>query len=296
MMPLHSNKPGPRHSEVGLRLGDIDVTVRSCDDTVLEDFESLYSGYPSADEARMPIGVEVRRVSRFLPTCRVFSNEEPIGPTVRAADALPFVEWGINYQLVGKRSNFLCVHAAALSRHGHGVLFPGQSGSGKSTLAAGLLARGWRYLSDEVALIDPVTLHVHPFPKALCIKSGAFADVRGLDIPFAGRRHYVKGAKGQVAYVNPLCMGSSAIGRHCPIRFVILPRFVPASAPRLLRLASAQAAFELTRNAMNRIAFGDRAIGLLTEVAQRAESFTLRSGPLRETAKLLETLIDRSLS
>jgi hypothetical protein len=293
---LHAKEPRPPQATVGLRLGEIDVSVRSCEDVVLEDFQRLYHGYPAAGGAGMSIGVDVQRVGRFLPTCRVFSGGEPIGPGVRSADALPFVEWGLNYQLVGKRADYLCVHAAVLSRHGQGVLFPAQSGSGKSTLAAGLLTRGWKYLSDEVALIDPATLRVHPFPKALCIKSGAFAQVRGLDLPFVGRRHYVKGAKGHVAYVNPLCMGPGALGSHCPIRFVILPRFVCGSEPRLLRLSPAQAAFELTRNAMNRSAFGDRAIGLLTEVAERAEAFSLRTGSLRETGALLDALLDRSLS
>jgi hypothetical protein len=47
---------------------------------------------------------------------------------------------------------------------------------------------------------------------------------------------------------------------------------------------------------MNRSAFGDRAIGLLTEVAERAEAFSLRTGSLRETGALLDALLDRSLS
>lgn len=50
------------------------------------------------------------------------------------------------------------VHAAGLCASGRSgaVLLIGPSGSGKSTLAAGLVARGWRCLSDDlVALVPP---------------------------------------------------------------------------------------------------------------------------------------------
>ena len=33
----------------------------------------------------------------------------------------------------------------------------GQSGSGKSTLATLLAARGWRFMGDEFALLDPAS-------------------------------------------------------------------------------------------------------------------------------------------
>ena len=39
-------------------------------------------------------------------------------------------------------------------------------GQGKSTLVAELLARGWGYLSDEIAPVDPVSGTAYPFPIA----------------------------------------------------------------------------------------------------------------------------------
>ena len=40
------------------------------------------------------------------------------------------------------------------------VIVPGQSGQGKSTLCAALVARGWRHISDEFALMDPASLAI----------------------------------------------------------------------------------------------------------------------------------------
>jgi hypothetical protein len=47
------------------------------------------------------------------------------------------------------------LHAAGLvSREGAGVLLIGASGCGKSTLALGLVAAGWRYLSDDAVMLS----------------------------------------------------------------------------------------------------------------------------------------------
>jgi hypothetical protein len=45
-------------------------------------------------------------------------------------------------------------HAAAAAKGGRAVVIAGDSGAGKSTLGAGLLARGWRMIADEVTVID----------------------------------------------------------------------------------------------------------------------------------------------
>jgi len=52
-------------------------------------------------------------------------------------------------------------------------LLPARSGSGKTTLVAALAAKGWRYFPDELALIDPVTGKVLPFPQPMGIKTGS---------------------------------------------------------------------------------------------------------------------------
>jgi hypothetical protein len=48
----------------------------------------------------------------------------------------------------------LVLHASAVSVNGRGVLFCGPSGAGKSTLAAALIKEGYRFVTDDVCLID----------------------------------------------------------------------------------------------------------------------------------------------
>lgn len=109
---------------------------------------------------------------------------------------LPYLEWGIHWRVISGRPEHLQIHAASLMRDGKGVVLAGASGFGKSTLAAGLLSRGWDYLSDELGLIDPQTLWVHGFPKALRIKRGAFKLIEDLNLPLWRRRSRGRPARG----------------------------------------------------------------------------------------------------
>ena len=56
-------------------------------------------------------------------------------------------------------------HGGVVERDGRAVVVCGVSGAGKSTLTTAFVRDGWRYLSDEVAIVDPQTLTVTPYPK-----------------------------------------------------------------------------------------------------------------------------------
>ncbi len=46
------------------------------------------------------------------------------------------------------------LHASGVAKGEIGVLIAGSSGSGKSTLSLGLIRQGWRYLSDDITLLN----------------------------------------------------------------------------------------------------------------------------------------------
>ncbi|CCH72306.1 hypothetical protein BN11_1520019 [Nostocoides australiense Ben110] len=64
------------------------------------------------------------------------------------------------------------VHAAVVAINGRAVLVAGESYAGKSTLAGWLTARGWEFLTDELALLEEVPggWHVHPFPRPIGLR------------------------------------------------------------------------------------------------------------------------------
>ncbi len=282
---------------LGYGLGEFTVSVSSDLDDVLEDLDDLYHGYPRCGVGgdRL-IRMEVRRLGgRRLRRARylILGDGEEIGGERRRGEILPFLEWGVNWRVIVTASAYLQIHAAAIAYQGCGCVLAGSSGCGKSTLAAALTSRGWQYLCDELALIEPETLEVHPFPKALCIKVGGFEAIRRMNLSFAGGEHHVKGSKGRVAYINPLEVGPDTIGGPSPIRFVALLRYAPGMAPRVRRIPHAQAAFGLARHALNRDAHRDRTISILSDLVRNAECYIVESGPIEETCDLLEQVISQ---
>jgi hypothetical protein len=67
-------------------------------------------------------------------------------------------------------SHFL-FHAAALATpDGRGVILAGGSGLGKTTLTLALLARGFRFFSDDVAAVGRADSRLYPFPRRLGVR------------------------------------------------------------------------------------------------------------------------------
>src|SRR3989337_610946 len=82
--------------------------------------------------------------------------------------------WHINKRVVEETSRLTLVHAGGLELDGQGIVMPAVMESGKTTTTAGLLRRGLRYLSDEIVAVDPDSLTLLAYPKALTVEPGSF--------------------------------------------------------------------------------------------------------------------------
>ncbi len=88
--------------------------------------------------------------------------------------------WEVNRMVRSTPGTRILIHAAAVEIDGRGVLLCGASGSGKSTLALALVERGARYLSDEIAAIDDVTMTVSAYPKPITLRPDSWEFVTSL--------------------------------------------------------------------------------------------------------------------
>ncbi len=296
----NNSASSPQKHRVGVRLGEFDVAVSSDLHTVVDDVRGLYAGAPApGGDREAELSVDVCTTRRSLFRSRrygVFCDGEPLRETLPAVEVLPHVEWGLNYQMITKCRHLLQLHAASLSYRGVGVVFAAPSGSGKSTLAAALLARGWQYLCDEFALVDPDDLSLRPFPKAVCLKAGAFELADEMGLPLARGRRYIKGIKGEVGYVNPFAVGAHAIGTRCTLRYVVFPRYEPNRDPRLWSMSDGKAAFNLARCALNRYDFDASAVDLFNRIASTTTTLGMQSGDLATTCELLEQTIEGKIN
>jgi hypothetical protein len=96
----------------------------------------------------------------------VFVGESEVSAGCGAiACVLPKIEWHAVTRAVEASAEVAIFHAATLTRDGSTVMLVAPSGSEKTTLSLGLMARGWRPLTDSLTVIDPTTLRARPFPR-----------------------------------------------------------------------------------------------------------------------------------
>ncbi|MDO8732878.1 MAG: hypothetical protein Q7L55_09980 [Actinomycetota bacterium] len=69
-------------------------------------------------------------------------------------------------------SSGVAIHAALLEHLGRVLLLPGPSFIGKSSLAAAADAAGWNVLSDEYAVVDPLSYLVYGWPRHIKLREG----------------------------------------------------------------------------------------------------------------------------
>lgn len=280
-------------ANVSFSIGDVPVEIHAARPELLEDITSLYTQPARVAASGPTIRIDVRRANGggLRRLYQVYADGHPVGGTCRARHLVPFIEWGINLRVIASRNQYVQLHAASMSLGDAGCIFAGGSGYGKSTLAAGLLARGWKYFSDEFALIDRKSLTLHPFPKPICIKSGAFRVIQRLGLPFARRKDFIKARKGRVGYINPYTVGEEAVGVAAPVRYIVFPKYVPGSKAQLSPLPRALALMELAGCVFNRQAFDDQALSLLRRVVMHAECVRLVSDDLGEACAALASTV-----
>ena len=180
-----------------------------------------------------------------------------------------------------RRRDLYVLHSAGLELPQGGVLgLFGPSGAGKSTTAWALLHHGLGYLSDELLPVDPVSLDVHPYPRALLLK----------DLPPSP---YELGDAPGVAtpwnfHVPIESLPSRAVDAAQPLKaLVFLSQRASSDAPCLQPLSRAQAAAHIYTCALNPLAHPESGLAVAADIARQIPAFSLRSGNLQATARLL---------
>ena len=130
-----------------------------------------------------------------------------------------------------------------------------------------------------------------PFPKAVCVKAGAFDLIERLNLRLCGDRHYVNALKGRVSYISPSDLPPGAVAGPCPVGHIVFPRYTGHPKARIRTVTDARAAFMLTAHTLNRGVLGERAAATASRIARDAKCVILESGDIGEACDLVELLV-----
>lgn len=199
-----------------------------------------------------------------------------------------YAVWDVHACVPGKTRDYLLLHAGGVSRDGGAALIAGPPDVGKSSLVAGLLQRGFDYLSDELGAIDPVTERVYAFPKWISLSPAALESLPGLQERLAARDEIPEGPNGRV--VRPADLDAAVAGPST-IRRLVFPSFDRAGPPRLSELTRAEAVRRMAELSFNLYRYEERGVVLLSRIADGATAYALDGGTIAERADLLAELL-----
>lgn len=154
-----------------------------------------------------------------------------------AARTLATLMWHVNQQAVASAAaDHVVVHAAAAVRDHESLLLPAPMESGKTTLVAGLVARGWGYLTDEAAAIALDSGLVRCYGKPLSLDPGTHSLFPAL-CPAASPASLRTGQwQVPASAIRP-----DAVAEPAPVGAVIFPRYVPAARTELRPVSRGEA-------------------------------------------------------
>ena len=255
-----------RHA-FALRIGPIGFRIGSDWRAPIDQLRSLYRDYPAPQD-----GVADYTVRLFArrPWRRWLRPSVEIGGDYMLPEAAPLplrhgllaAEMAMNLQMALGARRHLLLHASAVERDGRAVLMTGVSGAGKSTLATLLAARGWRFMGDEFALLDPASGTLAPFPRPASLKNAS--------IMLAGEGRWgplLEGTpKGDIRHRVPDRAAIDGMDSHATPALILFPRFGEAAAARAV--APSEAFARLTQASTNYQMLGEAGFVALTRLVR----------------------------
>lgn len=254
-----------------LRIGPIGFRI-GCDwRAPIAALDDLYRDYPKPDD-----GIPDFNVHLFAarPWRKVFRPSVHIAGDFVIPDAAPLplsmgllaAEMGMNLQMALGQRRYLLLHASCVERDGKALLMTGVSGAGKSTLAALLMARGWRLMGDEFALVDPATGLIHGFPRLISLKNEALPVVAAA-LPNARFGDVMAGTpKGTLQHLVPDRHAIAAMAEPAKPALLLFPSFGYAVEER--PVLPSEAFVRLTQASTNYVTLGERGFDALTRLVR----------------------------
>lgn len=301
-MQLKELAPGDarRALRAGVRLatGPFNCVLKSDIPGIADELLALYAEHPVVPaEEMIDFYVEVasgRGLRRWLRPQVSFLADgvAPFTPLPRA-QALPMLEWGLNWCVTAYSHHLLVLHAACVARNGRAVILPAPPGSGKSTLCAALVNRGWRLLSDELTLVDLDAGKVWGLARPVNLKNASIDVIRRFAPQALLTRSVHDTTKGTVALMGPPRDSVAAAAQPARPCWMILPRYEAGAPATLTPIPQGQAFLQLADNAMNYHMLGQQGFETVGELTARCQHFNFSYGDLEEAMRVFDELASR---
>jgi hypothetical protein len=261
--------------------GGITFTIATNRADLAVRFQEVFRDLLVADGASSPVVFEVLHQGSAAAThpWAVWRDGQPLEATVADHYIATYLLWEISRLMFERPGERVHIHGAALVHNEQAVVLAGRSRAGKSTLAGWLTYRGWGFLTDEAALVDPDALVVAPFWRPIGVRRpGPLDAILGDSFPQQDQILVPASAIGELAPAAPLIA-------------IVFPQLSPSEAAALVPLSPAAALVELTQHFPGLIAGGRVGFRRLAHLVRKVPGYLLRFYHLDDAERLLRALL-----
>jgi HprK-related kinase A len=241
---------------LALRSGPFALRIGSDIASVHDGVHRLYEEHPVLDDGQwcdFSVRIDRRRGLRrwIRPQVQFSFDGATVFEPLPIQHALPLTEWAINWCISFHAHQLLVLHAAVIARGNRAVVLPAPPGSGKSTLCAALVHRGWRLLSDELALISLDDASLLPLVRPVSLKNQSIEVIASFAQEAVFSAHTFDTHKGTVALMQPPANHVRQANTKARAAWVVFPKYIPNAPPTLNDRPRPESMLELARNAFN---------------------------------------------
>jgi hypothetical protein len=277
LQPVGRSQTGPLPIgiDVDVQLLSSTVHLKGASPSIVASLSTMYPGLVSDD--------------CFHGADMVFDINATAGAVWNQPQLLGQIESDVDRAAFDHLAGFVMLHAGVVAAGEASMLFPASSGSGKSTLVAALCHSGFRYLSDEFAVLCPTSLTVHPYAKSICLKADGWRLIQEA-YTVSAEPVVVQRTDGQMvrflAAPDPFSGGHGAV-----VRAVVIPNRQTSGPSKLEPVAPAEALSVLIQQSLNLPWHGARGLDALARVVESADCYLLSYASLDDAVKTITDMI-----
>lgn len=281
-----------------LKIGPFSFRIVSPINSIAEGLIRLYADYMVLDDSHfvdytvtIASAPGLRRWMRRQAIFK-FDGMEPFIP-LPEDHAFPLLEWSMNWCISMHAHHYLLLHSAVIEKEGCAVIMPAPPGSGKSTLCAGLVNRGWRLLSDELALISLTDASITPLGRPISLKNQSIDVIRNF-VPGAVFSKVVDDtSKGSVSLLKVPSEHLDRIQETALPRWVVFPKYMAGASSQMSPRSKANSMLELGRNSFNYMVLGLKGFEVLSKVIDASDCYDFQYSRLDDAVTAFDDLVAR---
>lgn len=249
----------------------------------------LYQHFPVLDDDCVP-DVELETRSRWFGRFDIWIDGDLYHCSAKRNICMPLIEWCLNLTVFQRPHQFLLIHSAVVERDGRALILPGLPRAGKSTLCAALVNRGWRLLSDEVALVRVSEGDLVPVPRPVSLKDGSIPLIQSF-APSATLGPVWHGTtKGSVAHMLPPQDSVDASGVYTMPAWLVFPQYIANADACLTPESKSRALVLAADNSFNYSVLGRQGFLTLADLIDRCECYRFTYSRLEDAIHCFDEL------